>query len=48
MLAHELSHVMDNIMDKLGSHDGEFRAHVSGWVISHVTAWADAQRKELP
>lgn len=44
-LFHELSHVLDAIMEYLGTNDSEFRAYLAGWIFTNVFAWF---RKKYP
>ena len=42
-LIHELSHVLDNLMEQLRSSDSEFRAYCTEWVIDTVLEWAKGE-----
>ncbi len=44
-LVHELSHFLTDTMAALHSEDGEFRAYITGWVVSAVLEWA---AKKIP
>ena len=41
LVAHELSHFVDDMMNHIHSDDGEFRAYISGWVHKAVFDWRD-------
>jgi hypothetical protein len=40
LIYHELSHAVDNLLHLIGTRDGEFRAYITGWLMSAVAGWA--------
>ena len=40
-LIHELSHLLDDLMESLNSTDSEFRAYCTEWVIDKVLTWTE-------
>ena len=40
LIIHELSHFVDQLLNYLHTHDGEFRAYITAWVIDNVLKWA--------
>lgn len=41
LVLHELSHVVDNLMEYVGSDDIEFRAYIWGWLGEEVLKWME-------
>ena len=44
-LIHELSHFIDDLMNTLGTDDGEFRAYITGWVTERVLKMREGEMK---
>jgi len=40
LIYHELSHLIDDVMELINSHDKEFRAYISAWIYDSVLRWA--------
>lgn len=47
LVAHELSHFEDELMNHLHTNDTEFRAFLAGWISDTVLSWVNSQKKKL-